>query len=900
MTTTNTSLIKQVDDDKLHSLQSATLSLSAPHTAEDYCFPFPPYNIQLDFMQSLYTAIETGKVGIFESPTGTGKSLSLLCGALRWIQDNNTRNEQQYEAQLRQSLETTNNEDQWKKEQTILRETREAKRIASQQARSKARYIKHSRESTDNSLRSKRQKLDIDETLVEITKSESTFLLDEINDGSNSTQSIVNKNNQSNDTTYLTDQAHEEILPPIKQLSQDVSTGVTKIFYCSRTHSQLSQFVQELRKTSYAHKVQCISLGSRQSLCINPAVRSLGSVTRMNDRCLELRSKGAKQQCSYYGTTQNDVYQSFTNHLHDTIHDIEELTLLGKELGVCPYYGIRQSLPECQLITLPYQLLLQPSARQSLGISLEGHVVIVDEAHNLVDTLTQIHTVTLTHLQIEATQRHLSTYLTRYKDRLSSSNATRVRELLVVINALISFTRRYQHTSSKKVDNKLEHPPTQESNCYTANDFLHLLNVDDINMLELQKFIQQSHIARKLYGFTEHLKAQSTRSNTTKDNNDKSAIECNNDKDLLNKRIESQPAIYSTSWMHQIETFLVSLINADTDGRVLVRKTNNNNNSNNSRPIEVVELKYLLLDPSKSFRSVVEEARAVILAGGTMSPIDGLIDRLFPYLSVEQRVHFGCGHVVPPESLLALVVGHGPTGHSFELTYTHRQDHVQMDGLGQALISLCQVIPDGVVCFFPSYSYMEAIYRYWNQTNVLSRLSKRKRIFLEPRQADKVDTLWTAYTAAINTDMEHYGGAVLFCVVGGKMSEGINFSDRLGRGVIMFGLPFPNLTSPELQEQLRFINGIENETGQAIRLNSKGMKHYESICMRAVNQSIGRAIRHFNDYATIALLDHRYYSNDRIRQSLPTWIQDRLVNCQRFGEAVGNTAQFFRHHSKRL
>jgi hypothetical protein len=25
----------------------------------------------------------------------------------------------------------------------------------------------------------------------------------------------------------------------------------------------------------------------------------------------------------------------------------------------------------------------------------------------------------------------------------------------------------------------------------------------------------------------------------------------------------------------------------------------------------------------------------------------------------------------------------------------------------------------------------------------------------------------------------------------------------------MFGLPFPNLTSPELQEQLRFINGIE-------------------------------------------------------------------------------------------
>ena len=61
----------------------------------------------------------------------------------------------------------------------------------------------------------------------------------------------------------------------------------------------------------------------------------------------------------------------------------------------------------------------------------------------------------------------------------------------------------------------------------------------------------------------------------------------------------------------------------------------------------------------------------------------------------------------------------------------------------------------------------------------------------------------------------------------------------------------------------------------------------------------GRAIRHRNDYAVIALLDHRYYDNERIRGSLPDWIRDRLVNCQRFGEAVGKTAQFFRHHAKR-
>lgn len=38
-------------------------------------------------MTALYECLDEGKVGIFESPTGTGKSLSLICGSLTWLRD---------------------------------------------------------------------------------------------------------------------------------------------------------------------------------------------------------------------------------------------------------------------------------------------------------------------------------------------------------------------------------------------------------------------------------------------------------------------------------------------------------------------------------------------------------------------------------------------------------------------------------------------------------------------------------------------------------------------------------------------------------------------------------------------------------------------------------------------
>lgn len=67
--------------------------------------------------------------------------------------------------------------------------------------------------------------------------------------------------------------------------------------------------------------------------------------------------------------------------------DIEDLTKLGTQQRVCPYYLARDDLEAADLIFLPYNYLIDPVARKSQKIDTSNCIVIFDEGHNLVLTL---------------------------------------------------------------------------------------------------------------------------------------------------------------------------------------------------------------------------------------------------------------------------------------------------------------------------------------------------------------------------------------------------------------------------------------------------------------------------------------------------------------------------------
>ena len=68
---------------------------------------------------------------------------------------------------------------------------------------------------------------------------------------------------------------------------------------------------------------------------------------------------------------------------------------------------------------------------------------------------------------------------------------------------------------------------------------------------------------------------------------------------------------------------------------------------------------------------------------------------------------------------------------SFESLQSSVFNGQQIRNYGALLIELSTTVPDGVVCFFTSYSYMEGIVVLWNEMGILSQLLKNKLLFVE-------------------------------------------------------------------------------------------------------------------------------------------------------------------------
>jgi chromosome transmission fidelity protein 1 len=701
-------------------------------------------------------------------------------------------------------------------------------------------------------------------------------------------------------------------------------TGLRKVFYAARTHSQLSQFISEVNKTKWnkftyvAGNVSSKNSGKsvldgsinnndddlilsivhaagRKSQCCNTTVNDgKRSEDRVTEMCLDmLKSTASNTSASTTNTTDttngdvvggkrkdpttkktakcpflesNAAQHQTSLHILSETHDVEDLASLSKTSNTCTYYASRSAIPGSRLVCLPYQILFSKQARESLGIDLKGSVVIVDEAHNIPESIRSMASQKIDLVCIERCERAIGAYVRKYEGRLGGKNLEYCLGIKRVVEGLGSYLRGDDTTSTGTTastgttDNEETKKEQPESTLLGLTEFMFLIKCDNINLCKLDRYITRSELNKKLLGFiTAAAGGKSNRGDVTDENSD-----------YVSKHISPLAGI------HQ---FIQRLSGSSADGKVVVSRPK----YSAVNPVHP-SVRYFMLNPSTPFSEVVEEASTVILAGGTLRPFAHIASELMPMKTdlaaaalADSRDYdtpvtegsgmtfFSCDHVVPRENVHCLSLSHGPDGNLLEFSFANRKLPSTLDSLGRTITNLCNVVPAGVVVFLPSYSYEAEVVRRWKETGAWETIKSKKRVFREPKDARDLDATLSNYARAVAKD----NGAVLFSVVGGKMSEGINFADDMARCVVVVGLPFPDNRDPELKEKMAH---LDREFKAAGGKGISGSSYYFNLCIRAVNQSIGRAIRHKGDYASIVLCDRRYISDPNVWKSLPGWI----------------------------
>jgi chromosome transmission fidelity protein 1 len=90
-----------------------------------------------------------------------------------------------------------------------------------------------------------------------------------------------------------------------------------------------------------------------------------------------------------------------------------------------------------QVVVVPYNTLLHRSTRESCGISLRGAIVVVDEAHNLLDALAHMHSAELSGHQIVHAIAQLNAYRQRYETRFTPVNRLYLDHMIYVSSRLL-------------------------------------------------------------------------------------------------------------------------------------------------------------------------------------------------------------------------------------------------------------------------------------------------------------------------------------------------------------------------------------------------------------------------------------------------------------------------------
>lgn len=584
-----------------------------------------------------------------------------------------------------------------------------------------------------------------------------------------------------------------------------------KIIICSRTHKQLDQLVEQLRKTQYRPRMSI--LASRSQYCISP---KLVEVVDKNGGCDELVKSGG---CMYFGGKDR-----LAKRIGDRIFDIEEAKGEGRRCGGCPYYASRILNEDADVIFAPYNYLIDGRIRENIGLRLENSVVIIDEAHNIEDVCRSSGSIELTSRTIDIIQNEMVGAIKR---------SSLLGEIKVDFVNVMDLFRRLRENSEKVV------------------------GFDRTSLKGRVRIRRGKEIKEELerMGITKEF--------VLKFKNSIYAIQRN----------EEAKSLVSMNTFHVLEgldSVMSSIQFSECDAYGFVfQKAEEENVRNTAR--SWYSYNFWLLDAGYTFKTFVGKVRSLVLLSGTLTPFTSFSSELghkFEHSVVAP-------HLVSREQVFVSCVRRGHLQKELVGTYAVADTAPYLDQLSRIVVDVSgKVKPHGgALVFVPSYTFLEKLQRRMEGMSVGS-------LFVEPKSGsgNEFEKVLQRYRSRV----ERRQGAVLMCVYRGKASEGIDFRDSSARAVVAIGIPYPSLHDPQVELKKEFNDKYKSFNGRL---------WYETQAFRAVNQAVGRAIRHRDDWGVIMFLDSRY-SERRVQNHLCQWVGENLRTYESYEESRRGMEEF--------
>uniref|UniRef100_A0A8B9RQT4 DNA 5'-3' helicase n=1 Tax=Accipiter nisus TaxID=211598 RepID=A0A8B9RQT4_9AVES len=842
-------------------------------------FPCKAYPSQLAMMNAIVKGLNNRQHCLLESPTGSGKSLALLCSALSW----------------QQSL-YGEKEDRKPETSPPCHCTCHSQSKSSEAATS----VNHGASSSFNNCETGSSvnpgKCKENETLASklSAKKRLSVCANENDDFQVDRKRIRPLETEQQVKEYLPPTPPNENLYPRFKLLKTVlvlkpednrnskkkengdRSFVPKIFFGTRTHKQISQITRELKRTAYS-SVPMTILSSRDYTCIHPVVSSSGS--NRNEMCVELLEGKHGKSCLYY----HGVHKLSEHHALQSAHrmyqawDIEDLVSLGKKLRACAYFAARELMVGADIVFCPYNYLLDPQIRESMEINLKGQVVILDEAHNIEDCARESVSYGVTESQLRVAREELDFMV---------NNNIRQKDHEPLRAVCCSLTNWLQESSSQLVERGYE----TSCKVWSGKEMLTILYKMGITGITFP--VLQKHLA------------------TVLEKEEKISV-------LGKEELIEIPVVSPATQIVLKGLFMVLLCLFKDNGRyaddyrVALQQTYAWMNENQldvsdtsaffTRPKHkrslrqktvVRMLNFWCLNPAVAF-SDLSDVRTIVLTSGTLSPMDSFSSEL----GVKFSIQLEANHIIQKSQVWVGTIGAGPNGRKLCATFQHTETFEFQDEVGALLLSVCQTVGQGILCFLPSYKLLDKLKDRWMHTGLWRNLELVKTVIAEPQGGAKsdFDELLKIYYDAIKCKGEK-DGALLIAVCRGKVSEGLDFCDANARAVITIGIPFANVKDLQVELKRKY-----NDQHKSTRGLLPGSQWYEIQAYRALNQALGRCIRHRNDWGALILVDDRFRNNpNKYITGLSKWIRQQIQHHENFGSALESLHAFAIRNQKSI